>query len=365
VLVAFQLPFADLRPFLAGAPTCVVPKRFVRRAGPRAFRARGGEEWPVEGRPWRAVRTLRYRGDVAQRQFGTSPLAVGLQGAFRRFFWADEIAPVARLELALSQRHVVRSGFLHRRVRMSDGDLLALVGAFAAMPVLVPRHGERALLEAAPLLTELLRESTTRFRAGPDGAAPDEPPPAWTFQLGAPLLLVEYGEHEGDPPPVPAIAVGERGGVLVGHYRHDAGETELRTWFLYATRRAGVDEVRRLRLHLFRLHSELEALRMTLRALGDDELARAFAPPSNPRGHAFDRYLERALGLPTRQRAYGFPMSPFLSNAYALERTATPAMKADLLDLLDRAEANRPILDSIEARSALMSVDDTGIWVLG
>jgi hypothetical protein len=338
MLVVLQLPFADLRPLVTSdtgrlsRPEWLAPvlgRDFVRRIGPVVPRRRGGvDPWPAEGVYCDARRALR---------FATSPRetmafdAHGLRGprcAFRRFLSDGEV--VNRFELGFSE-HLVIPADLEELKRVGRQVLDLEVGVRDGQPAV-------SLVRAGPRLARLLQECTTA-----QGATPAE---VWWVAPGQPLLFYEgsFDEMHALPSPPPRVRNVE--GVEVGHLLTQHAGSYARAWLVRFPSGVDKDLVRRLRIHLMRLHAHREGLKAVLRALSAGQLA------ASPEAVRLDDYLMDAAGFLARQSVYGLPQPDLLAQAYGYDDLVTPGEREGLLQQLrrSRAAASRRVQQALDQR---------------
>lgn len=337
MFVVAQFPLADARPFLPvetfrlltpSFPLAVPNQEFLRFHGPVMARPRGGvREWSGEEVFSRAKRVLRLPRDGE----GTE-LVRGFRFAFRRFF-SDGLT-VLRTEIGM----VTRGRFL----RDQHGLLAALADVLmlrVAIPELLPeskqmRWARVKLHEAGPCLAAAyLRASTagTRIR--------DQQVQKWWVEDGAPLLLVECRPREADAVPKHArhIATLTSLGIELVHYWVQCDGKRLSTWILSRSPGADLDTLRRLRVHLLRLHAEQESLRQVLRWLSQKKIE---VDPGSSISDDLQQYLSDTLRRITREKHSGLPAGEIFDAALDYEELVHEGARATLLEQLGKMRLN-------------------------
>ena len=308
---AIGFPLADLRPLLPEGglrlPDPAWPRArvgsFVHSAGGvRDRRVTGIKEWAGEDVYCGAQGALRFDNFLRTRKLsgGLRPLC-----AFRRIV-SDGC--VARLEVGL--RLLVDRD---RTAGLNADEALAVLQDCSLMPVKIRGEDgtwkkEIGLMEAGPLLAKhLLRATTQRV----DGKLP--PLQRWWLTAGRPVLVFEACPRDllEWPPESAAVEVDADRDFDLAYYtlpgtgrRPSAG-----AWFLRYDPGSELDRLRRLRIHLFRLHAEREALMTIVQELETGRL------PYDPRSLASlslkDR-LGKALRRLDQPRRYGLDQTSIL-----------------------------------------------------
>jgi hypothetical protein len=362
MLLCAQFPLADVRPFLREESRSVPsPAAFVRRAGTRSSRRGGGTlEWPADTRYWRAHSTVRYADSLDQRSFGAGRKA-GFRGAFRRLYWDKTMLPSARLELGIANTGGGRARSRRPMTAPAFGaaEGRTIVRDFLEMPVAIASHGvlgKHSLNSGAEPLARLLLESTTRFK-GADGFQPQ----GWWVRPGKPMFMVEYGFSEQGEPPAQARLVAEESSVTLHFLREEIDGRSLPVWWLGVHDAPWNPEIRLLRLHLLRIHAELQTLLSVLELIADVDRCEDFAA-DGPRSSVFDAYLRKAVGLLSREAHYGFETADVLESAYGYHDEIAAGDLVDIKALIERAAEVRPVLASLQdPENQARQVVDT-IW---
>jgi hypothetical protein len=341
MLIAFQFPFADARPFLNEEthrlaapdwPDAEAGQEFVRSIGSVRPRLRGGERiWAGEGVYCDAARLLRFPPRLSSRQLAPSTGGSVLACQFRRLF--SDGAAVVRVELGLTRRaHPATTQGTRLPPLDSDGCLQFLLGC-AATPVIVPsgNHAPASLplLQADQgLRRQLLRSSTAREKEKPPFQ-----PPVWWLTPGRPLILVQYWPREvvSLPSLTRRVETDNVAPLDLSHMGLLSQNRLVTVWFLGLRPDADRDVLRRLRIHLFRLHAERECLRHVLKHIKADRITVERGSEASER---LQHYLDRTFNLFFSQTRYGINQSKILEAAYRYDDLVSEADQATLLQRL-------------------------------
>jgi len=354
MFLAIQFPFADLRPFLpSGTGRLSVPsfplpepgKEFVRSVGWVERRRRGGiPGWEGEELYCRARAAIRFENRLGRRSIGSPGIDLRPACAFRRF---HSDGRMGRVELGL--RLSGRQGGV-RSIRPENG--LAVLQDCLELGVRVAaasgREAQMPLYRVADPLARHLLRSSTRHQGGALLSVQ-----SWWLAAGEPVLLLESLPGELDGPPLPMRKIDLDGDTEVrlshGRLQHEGNAFGL--WWLEAPPTApNRDLLRRLRIHLFRLHAEREVLKGVLRALGRGRLN---IEPETPATDELQDYLNTAIRLLDRKVRYGLDQSALLDSALRFTDYVSPGERTTLLTELEKARTNiyRKVARFTEARS--------------
>jgi hypothetical protein len=302
LFLVLQHPFADLRGLLGEHsgrlsrpfwPLAEPESDFVRSSGLVRPRRRGGiEEWAGEEVYCDAALALRFPNHLGHAQFGSSPVEAVVDRAFRRF---HSDGSVARLDVCL-------------KLRIDDdsssgvaADWIKLFRDVLEIPVRV-RDGKGQtkpvrLVEAGEVLAQHYLAATTGRRT----LSPHQPQDWWLCS-GSPALIVEYPRWSSLmlPPHSRRVLDIQESDTTLWHAWLQFGTHRCSAWFV-AMGHADPDWVRRLRIHLSRLHAARESLRLVLFHINyADKLALA---DNLDRVDAVEQYLNdsiRAIQQPER-----------------------------------------------------------------
>lgn len=350
----FQLllhPIADLRPLLPGVPvarlakpmwpTPKARKDFLRSSGGVQPRLQGGvDDWAGEDNFADASLALRLPDRLRHQTVGDGAQASTVSHVFRRFY--SSVA-VSRYEI----------GFRVSRLSADPLDAAQTarwLAATSSVPVRLRRSTQTLpLLKAGPALAQHYLHSTTDRKAG-------RLPEAWWVAAGEPALLVEYrdGDAMALPPHARLVSSARVGAEVLHHAWLQIADQRVSLWLLRgddpASRR---DELRKLRIHLLRLHTERECLRLVLEAAMAQRLGTTV-----PQADELQRYLEGALPVVTRPVNHGVEQSELLEAARSAWSAALPGQATSLgavgrqvadkvARYIRRSEAAAPIVTQI------------------
>ena len=291
-----------MRPFLPNGggrlsrpawPAPVPGRDFIRSSGLVKRRRRGGaSEWAGEEVYGVASKALRFRLD--------HEVDIGLRCLFRRYY---SEGVVARLEVGLR----VSAGTGSGKLRVLD----ILRRAFNTVVAVRSATGNprvSGLLNAGPLLANHFLEATTAHCASSESA-----PESWWLSCGAPaaflqhekdedLLLLRQSRH--------VLDIGSNGALR--HSWFETSNQRCSAWTLQ-TDDSRIDQLRRLRLHVSRLHAELECLRVVLTHLTESDRLQL---SRNAIGtEALQSYLNKAIRLLRRPRRAGWSQGEIMEAA--------------------------------------------------
>jgi hypothetical protein len=361
VFVTVQLPLTDARQFVEAdtwrlsRPVWTLARDegdFIRATGPLRPRNRGGVwPWPGEEVYCDAKRALRFWPPLGQMWVTVGQDLVGFKCAYRRLY-ADG-ATVARMEVGLGVRSL-GSGF-------KDDDLVHLVAGVMQIPVLIREleatAATRLLQAGQPLARRILRCTTAHAGLSEPATTQD-----WWVQCGTPLILLEHRreELESIPSLAQVVQLPEQPAIDLSHFVATFKGIRIGVWLIGYAGMAPREALRRLRIHLSRLHSEREALRNILRLVAEKRL------DIGSRTHAADRlqeYLNDQVQMVGRPRRFGFEQEPILEAAYASQSLVDEGVRASLDSELHRARRN--YARNVQLALAQQTTQSTAIYDLG
>lgn len=373
MFVVLQHSFADLRGFdpdqchrLARPawPLRLSDSDFVRSSGMLLSRRLGGvAEWEGEDLYCDASMALRFPDSVGALRLGAPALPMQCRFSFRRFY---SQGTTARVEVGL------RLSSAPDAVLPPDAPALRLEALFAWLSLKVavgPRKQRGAplrLIDAGPpLATHFLRASTLR----PQPPLPPQPPTAaWWFRASMPSVIVETSATEAMalPPHTRAVAIPPELGTL-HHAWLQLGPRRVSVWFLCRREGADAAALRRLRIHLLRLHAEREALREVLAAVMVHKLDIAKDPVLSD---AVQRYLNEAIRALDRPARHGVAQAEMIDVArgvfadlFAGETTSLDTMRRQIgqkiQSLVERAKALTTTVNNYHYHGDYMSTTIT------
>jgi hypothetical protein len=360
VLVAGQIPVADLRKFVIDethaltAPSWPSPapgREFVRSFGGVKPRMRGGiGPWVGEEAFCDAHHAVRFPGGARWWDLG------GVLEDWPFFGWAyrrllSDGRGVTRVEVGISNWWPL--GAYGPEVGVEVISRACATGQLE----LKETHGgwsSAALLQAGPLLTPLLLRSTTKFVPG----GVFSPNKSW-IRDGQPVFLVEYGplEHEGKLPGR-AIPLSGMSGIELSVVPSQEFGVYFRTWFLRVDPAADPDAVRRIRVHLLRIHAERECLRRVLEAIIDDTVTVERGVEATD---CLQEYLNNVLSRLFKPSYQGIRQAEVLEAAYESDGIIGEAEMATLLAKLEEIRGNvRRKLEKLAEGYFIVSGDASG-----
>ncbi|HEY5943702.1 MAG TPA: hypothetical protein VIT89_12690 [Solirubrobacterales bacterium] len=327
MFVNVQLPFADLRPFLGtasgrlalpGWPSPQVDAEFVRAVGAvRQRRAGGLAPWMGEGYFADATRAVRFPPRFARWPYAHGYNGTTMQNVFRRFF--SDGRAVARLEIGFAPRNRYS-----QLMQLDASGLLALITSCISVPVRVPAAEEGTasseLLLAGRVLARHLLRATTK-----NGSQPQVE--SWCLRSLRPIVVVIY--HPDEISAVPhskKTPINADGNYIYSLLAGRQGVTAP-VWLIPVDQAGDVDHLRRIRLHLSRLHAEREVFKWTLSCAAQGRLA----GPED--GDAWDRlqaYLNETDRLLSQGSVYGID-SAELKTTLGLSDLVNPGERQALL----------------------------------
>lgn len=309
MFIIVEHPFADLRAFLGAEsgrlakpmfPLTIDRKQFVRSTGQVKRRRRGGvNDWAGEDFYVDAAKALRFVDQLRSPRLGQAAITGHPRFAIRRCYF-DGI--VGRFQIGLNIRH---RGYA---ASATMDDYNALICDTLNMPVRISSSPSVPipLIDAGePLSRHQLNVTTST-------TIPVEPAPsAWWVSAGSPLVIVEL--------PV-GISIHKYGlkqiagalPVALYHGWLEIGSALCSTWFV-ANSTANPEVVRRLRIHLGRLHAEREGIRLIISHALDDSKLRLSQDPE--RSDQVQSYLNDALKAIQRPEKFGFNQADILDAA--------------------------------------------------
>ena len=335
MFVSVQVPIADVRRFVPvetrrlADPNWPLPrtdKDFVRAFGGVKRRRRGGvENWPGEHVYCNATHAIRCVAEQIP------------QCMFRRF-WADGVAN-ARIDVGLRFRQpeydelpvAAFSQFLSATFQYQI-NIRDVSGAYR----------QCALMDIGKPLSTLFLFATTRLEAGK--AFPTE---AWWVQAGAPLILVEQpcGYLDSLPTHFREVSAMAPEGIQLAHCRVEFKGRRVGVWLLRnSTARCDVNTLRRLRVHLARLHTEREGIKQVLRLIAQKRIEIETKSQSS---EDLQSYLDSASKLLGKEECYGLPQSAILRAAQDFEDRVTEGERETIHSQL--IAIRRTVLKKVEA----------------
>jgi hypothetical protein len=251
------------------------------------------------------------------------PLVAHVSRVFRRFYSAGV---VCRFETGL-------------RLRLLPGasgdaaDTVRLIAACVAIPARV-RHGAQAsplVATGKALAAHYLAASTNR-----KVEVASQP---WWAAAGSPAIMVEHVGADGLvlPPHARAVSTPGIGGDPLHHAWLQLAGQRCSTWLLRSDTGANVAELRKLRIHLLRLHAERECLRLVLQAVSNGSIK---LDADLAQSDAVQYYLDRAMPVVTQPVRDGMVQAGLLEVAQSATGLALPG-QASSFDAMRRQMAEK------------------------
>lgn len=312
MFVVVQHPFADMREFVGVAtgrldrpawPLVEANVDFVRSSGLVRPRRKGGlSEWAGEETYGDASNALRFPDRLGNIKFGPTDLQGSARSAFRRFYSEGRVARVeAGLRINLAESDVEQA---------SAASWLKLVEHCVGVPTRVRgsdgKFKDVALLAAGrDLAAHYLRASTSRK----SGVQPE----GWWFQPATPAIVIDRWPPSQAFPRVPhsRVVLDDPAIGMLFHASIQFGAQRCSTWWLTGSGKRP-DDVRRLRIHILRLHAEFECLRLVLTAIRSGRLS---VEGKLNVSDAVQDYLNNNIPLMERNERYGLSQSPIFEAA--------------------------------------------------
>lgn len=314
VYLVLQHPFADMRGFLGSEsgrlsrpnwPNALPKSDFVRSSGLVKSRPRGGvDEWAGEEVFSDAARALRFPDQLGHTQLKAGAITAYIERTFRRF---HSEGTVAHLDVGF------RLSLEPRTSAASAKEWVMLLRKVLEIPVRIKDATRQTqtvkLIESGKVLAQHYLEATTSRKLNPEVSL--QP---WWFCPGIPALIVEFSRSDPMvlPPHTRHVLDIPEADAILSHAWFEIGKQRCSVWFV-AIGKGDTDAVRRLRIHLSRLHTERECLRLVIFHLSDE---RKFSLDKNPsRSDAVQLYLNDTLRVIQKPERFGFSQSVMFSAA--------------------------------------------------
>jgi hypothetical protein len=315
IFFALQVPLADIRPFCPGQtyrltlptwPDAEPGRQFVRSVGGIYPRPRGSPGvWPGENSYCDASQAVRFAPGLRNQ---------GLLCRFRRLYGNGN--GMLRFELGLTRR-AARNNTLDRLDRRSyanaDG-LVELLRYVLDLQVSVPQSDRPDRIRLAqidsPLATALLN-CTSSSSAVKTGRLDK----SW-LTAGRMLVLLEWPRSYWPESEAITTVSQPLRGISLNHLKLWHGNRLINVWAMGVGRNAAPNDLRSLRIHLFRLHAEREILRQTLRLLAQGKLTVERGTDASDR---LQRFLTQAVQALRKDVRYDVQQSEILHIAYGYD----------------------------------------------
>lgn len=330
MFLVLQHPFADSRGLLGVQsgrllrpdwPLAAPERDFIRSSGLVRPRKRGGvDEWAGEELYGDAKLALRFPNHLSFAHLGTGNVSGVVDRAFRRF---HSEGTVSRLDVGFRIR-VAASAF-----SAASREWLTLFRDALEIPIRVndltgTSHTVK-LIDAGDLLAQHYLNATTERKQNAQ-VNPDK----WWLCAGAPALIVEYTKSNPVqlPPHSRQVLNIPDANATLWHAWLQIGKRRCSTWFIECAQIGNADAVRRLRIHLSRLHAERQCLELVLSHLKDGSKFNLEKWPG--RSDAIQQYLKDAVQAIERPRRFGVVQSAMLESARSAHGIALEGHAASL-----------------------------------
>ena len=313
MFLTLQHPFTDVR-WLIGPesgrldrpfwPLANPRKDFVRSSGRVVHRSRGGlKEWAGEQVFSDASRALMFPDHLRDVSLGGARYYAKIHHALRRYYSNGQFA---RLEVGL------RFNVWGYPSTNADVDRVALLQAILELPVRlrskVATAKTQGLVHAGDLLAKHFLLASTRR-----GVAAQP----WWFSAGAPAIVLDHYNGWGVeqlplPPHTREVLDLPLMGIRLSHAWLQINHQLCSTWII-SRGKGHDDEVRKLRMHLTRLHTERECLNTVLFHARDGGKLQWVGHVE--RAEALQRYVNDALRVTESPVRFGFDQSAMIDVA--------------------------------------------------
>lgn len=340
IFVGIGFPFIDVRDFVSSPtfqltvprfPLASPEREFIRSFGPLETRLGGGvDEWAGEDVYGRAATAIRFPNRLERRNLGTGTVPYNVPFTFRRFYSDGRIA---RLEVG------IRLNASKASKPLDPAACLTILQNCLNLDVKVLSSQRRtftscALINAGELLAEHYLRATTA-RTG--GQLP--PVEKWWFTAGSPVVLFHYRPASllaALPPHARTVQISEGQDFTIANLRLLRDRKPVKVWLVGSDPGSSdTDRLRRLRIHLFRLHTEREGLKEVLRLIRAQELT---LPPGS--SDPIQEYLDTAITLLERPQRFGLDQAALVDSARYLHELIAPGEKTTILAQVKQARRN-------------------------
>jgi hypothetical protein len=195
----------------------------------------------------------------------------------------------------------------------------------------------RLVNASRPLAAFLLRATMSQQTSG-------FLPQPWWITPGIPLFLVEYKigrEITSFPMHARRVATLEeklqKEGVELAYCRIQDGHQPVGVWFLGKQYDTSEELLRRLRIHLFRLHALRESLKHILRLIVQQQIP---ANQGSRGSESLQLYLNEVFRILNKESFYGIQQAALLETAYSLDHLVHEGDRATLLYQLEKIRGN-------------------------
>lgn len=342
-----QFPFSDIRGFVESAtgrltnptwPIAQVDKEFIRSTGSVRRRPRGGlDTWAGEELYGEASSALKFPNGLRQIVLGDNVAPERILRATRRF---HSDGAVARLEVGVK---LVPLG----RRRPTNRPILPLIRQLLDLSVGVGREARNGevikLFDAGDALAHHFLKATTSHSWIRD----NELQP-WWFSAGTPAIIAEHTEPIELPRNAKKVLEIDSGSITLSHFwLEEIRRGRFSVWTI-SNERGDPSALRKLRVHLSRLHAERESLQCVIRAIKGNLLTTTRASKASD---DLQEYLSNTVRVLDRPERFGHDQFRMLyaarsafAEAFEGETTTLTQMRGQVVAQLQAyIERQRPL----------------------
>lgn len=337
MLVSFQFPIADARPFkplaelrlpLPDWPDLIttINPQFVHYFGKAVERSKEPDHaWPDENKYVLARRGLRF-DRLETRHAGPSNQRFRPRCAYRRLL--NDGQAVARAEIGIAHNNQL----FYPLFGLSIEEVLTIVREISEIPTIVPglrrETKKRQLLAQGKFLARLYAKSST------NDIGHNQIQSQQLVEAGDPLIIVELGPNETyydtkdyEINGLFQVKHASVNGAKAMFCRLDTSAGIVSTWILQKGS-ASTDQLRKLRICLSRLHAEREVLDTILKQI---HRRRLLNPPTEEAVDILDQYFNERIKIVNREKWGGMKQSEILAAFDATIAVIRPASQAQLV----------------------------------
>jgi hypothetical protein len=189
------------------------------------------------------------------------------------------------------------------------------------------------LPEVGPSLAELYLRATTTL-----SNKAEMPTESWWVAHGEPLALVEYSGCQAGmlPSGARSLPVAESSGLKLDFAEIVVNHKPVGVWFFrVSVGKVDLDLMRRLRINLFRLHSEIESLKYVAQSISRPNF------PLNATTAEFQhlkRYLVNGKQLLQKKSRFGLDQDPIIDAVQRYKDLVANGQRPTLIALIEEAE---------------------------
>lgn len=372
LFIIIQFPLSDIRSFIKKnadrllLPTFPIPetdKEFIRSLGISRDRIQGGlHSWPGEEVYCDAHRAIRFPDAF----FGISVPGIDeelrVRCGFRRFYSDGNV--VSRVEVGIKLERYPESVWQYKQAYKFN-QIISIINSILSIPVTIhlPENGTKScsLIKSGPYLSSHYLQASTKKRNGK--IAKTE---SWWMSSGKPIILIEVEPYEFGLyfSEEKLTKIRNDFSVELSHFRMELEGKKFGAWLIskLAYFPKIKDRMRRLRVHLSRLHSERESLRQVLRLITRKKLN---CKRGSTESDDLQEYLSSMTSLLEKKKRAGCRQSEFLKAIQNFEDMVKPGERTSLLNQLSKIDIRKNLLNRIEQITRPVEDDTSPIYILG